>query len=299
MARGTTPTPCSPSTGTSTAPRCCGARWGPTPKTAWVIDYPVFERIYYDLVAGFNVFGNIVHQTSTRRYMDDLRVESENGFLQFLPLAERPLQRASWYRGPGVEAYMKLVNPFSEVDRETRVVFKDAANAKEELWAQVKTKLLAPQVLGSPLSPPPALQALADRRAPYVGLFPDLALVRVGDEVFSIARHKAHLNVAFMVLEDKFLVPAEDTLGIVRGTVGSYPNLFLVVPPGGLEAFTAKLAAVRPDDDSWADFLRAYGVRRDSKDFWAQADWFNAQATRESPIEGGLLDLSRYLVPRN
>ena len=33
---------------------------GEIPKTAWVMDYPIFERIYYDLVAGFNIFGNVV-----------------------------------------------------------------------------------------------------------------------------------------------------------------------------------------------------------------------------------------------
>jgi hypothetical protein len=32
---------------------------GDLPRTAWVIDYPQFERIYYALVAGFDVFGNV------------------------------------------------------------------------------------------------------------------------------------------------------------------------------------------------------------------------------------------------
>ncbi|MGH9886562.1 MAG: fatty acid cis/trans isomerase, partial [bacterium] len=43
---------------------------GALPKTAWVMDYPIFERIYYDLVAGFDIYGNVVHQVSTRLYMD-------------------------------------------------------------------------------------------------------------------------------------------------------------------------------------------------------------------------------------
>jgi len=50
---------------------------GELPKTAWVIDYPQFERIYYSLVAGYDVFGNISHQTNIRRYMDFLRGEGE------------------------------------------------------------------------------------------------------------------------------------------------------------------------------------------------------------------------------
>ncbi len=30
---------------------------GPEPQTAWLIDYPILERIHYLLVAGFDVFG--------------------------------------------------------------------------------------------------------------------------------------------------------------------------------------------------------------------------------------------------
>jgi len=43
------------------------------------------ECIHYLLVAGFDVYGNIGHQLSTRLYMDFLRMESEFGFLALLP----------------------------------------------------------------------------------------------------------------------------------------------------------------------------------------------------------------------
>jgi hypothetical protein len=72
---------------------------GEIPKTAWVMDFPIFERIYYDLVAGFDIFGNVAHQVATRLYMDHLRMQSENLFLGFLPADRREAIRASWYRG--------------------------------------------------------------------------------------------------------------------------------------------------------------------------------------------------------
>lgn len=269
---------------------------GATPKTGWVMDYPIFERIYYDLVAGFNVFGNVAHQLSTRRYMDNLRVEAEDGFLRFLPRSERPKLRAAWYRGPGVESYMMSTDPYFDQAHETRVRFRDPAQAKEELWAQVKAKVLAPEVLGAAREPGAALHALADVPAPYVAPFPDLTLVRSGDEVFSLVRNKAHLNVAYMFLEDAFRAPNEDTLGIVRGYVGSYPNLFLVVPPGKLGSFAEQVKSLRANDDSWSRFLDTYGVRRGAQGFWANADWFSAHELLEEPIEGGLLDLSRYVT---
>jgi len=57
------------------------------------------ERIFYDLVANFNVFGNVSHQMLSRLYMDYLRMESEALFLSFIPKEEREKQLKSWYRG--------------------------------------------------------------------------------------------------------------------------------------------------------------------------------------------------------
>ncbi len=268
---------------------------GAVPKTAWVMDYPIFERIYYDLVGGFDVFGNVVHQVSTRQYMDNLRIESEDGFLQFLPRSERPKLRGFWYRGLGLEQYMAIANPLFGNSRESRVVFKDPTHAKEEFWEQVKVKTLAPAVLGESRQPPVALRPLADVARPFAQVFPDLTLVRSGDEVYSIIRNRAHANVAFMFREETFRIPGDDTLGIIRGNIGSYPNLFLIVPPGRLPAFVEQLAALKPGNDSWAAFLDAFGVRRRSREFWTHADWFAARLLRDEPIDGGLLDLSRYL----
>jgi hypothetical protein len=51
---------------------------GRLPRTMWVMDYPLLERIYYALVAGFDVFGNLSHQLDVRLYMDELRIEGES-----------------------------------------------------------------------------------------------------------------------------------------------------------------------------------------------------------------------------
>ena len=72
---------------------------GNLPKTLWVIDYPLLERIYYALVAGFDVYGTAGHQLAIRLYMDRLRVEGESYFLDFLPAAKRREIMQSWYIG--------------------------------------------------------------------------------------------------------------------------------------------------------------------------------------------------------
>ena len=72
---------------------------GENPETTWVLDYPLLERIHYLLVASFNVYGNLVHQLSTRIYMDFLRMEGEDQFLAFLPVGKRKAIREAWYTG--------------------------------------------------------------------------------------------------------------------------------------------------------------------------------------------------------
>ena len=62
---------------------------GGAPKTGWVVGYSLLERIHYLLVAGFDVFGNVGHQLTTRMYMDFLRMEGEYNFLLLLPPARR------------------------------------------------------------------------------------------------------------------------------------------------------------------------------------------------------------------
>lgn len=55
---------------------------GKPPKTGWIVDFPLLERIHYLLVAGFNVFGNVGHQAESRIHMDYLRMEGESNFRQ-------------------------------------------------------------------------------------------------------------------------------------------------------------------------------------------------------------------------
>ncbi len=55
----------------------------------WVIDFPLLERLYYSLVAGFDVYGNTQHKILVRKYMDRLRIEGESNFLEYLPKDKR------------------------------------------------------------------------------------------------------------------------------------------------------------------------------------------------------------------
>jgi len=289
---------------------------GEIPKTAWVIDFPLFERIYYDLVANFDVFGNVGHQLSTRLYMDHLRMQSENLFLAFLPVDRREEIRASWYVGAERDRSYR-VNKIISMDHGTQIHF-ETSDVKKELIE----KMLArdPAVAGPPdllnrCGTPPcdspkatpveeraqrALQRITGMPGAWVSELPEMAflIVRSDDQPglnasYTLVHNRAHTNVAAMFDEDERLIPEQDTLTIVRGYLGSYPNLLFDVSADHIDSFTQTLKSV----ENAADFERLvdrWGVRRTSPRFWSTLDWIHQDARKRSPTEAGIFDFGRY-----
>jgi hypothetical protein len=286
---------------------------GATPKTAWVIDYPIFERIYYNLVAGYDVFGKLSHQISTRLYMDHLRMQSENTFLGLLPQDRREAIRASWYVGATREVDYRLANTLRSLGHGTQVKF-ETSDPKREVLEQLVARSAAvagpPDLLNRCAKPPcdrpgatpaeraaeRALQKLAAVRGAWVAFLPEVSLVRVRGEhdlVYALVRNAAHTNVAFMFGEDERRLPAEDTLTVVRGPLGSYPNFFLEVNVAGIDGFVDELRAVASETDL-ERFVERHGIRRTDPRFWETADFLRENLRRVSPSEAGLHDLNRY-----
>jgi hypothetical protein len=291
---------------------------GSIPKTMWVVDYPLLERIYYDLVAGFNVYGSVIHQLSTRLYMDYLRMESEDLFLSFLPSASREKLRDSWYEGAGAETKAFLENRLSNLDIGTQVVFA-TSDPKAEIIHQLLQRA-TPAVKGEPdtinrcntepcrragatadgLKADAELRKMAGITGPWVPFTPDLSLlrVRVGkdarrDLVYTLVHDRDHFNVAFLFGEDRRLNPAADRMTIVPGFLGSYPNFFFDVRLDDLDDFVAATQAIT-DEAGFAAVVAKWGVRRSSPAFWATSDWLQTKLARTEPIESGILDLNRY-----
>lgn len=287
---------------------------GATPKTAWILDYPIFERIYYNLVAGYNVFGNVAHQAATRLYMDHLRMQSENLFLTFLPADQREAIRASWYVGATNTLDYEHADRLHGLDHGTQIVYR-TADPKAELLAMIDARNAAvsgpPDLLNRCAKPPcdrpnatplerraeRALQPLAGVRGAWVAPLPEDSFLRVhaGDNgaVYSLVHNRAHTNVAFMFDEQARLIPADDTVTVARGYLGSYPNFAFDVDVDEIETFTAALSGVR----SAADFetvAARWGVRRSSPSMWTTLDWMHDDFRRRQPIEYGLFDMNRY-----
>lgn len=274
---------------------------GGMPKTAWVLGYPLLERIHYLLVAGFDVFGNVGHQLATRTYMDFLRMEAEFSFLVFLPEAARVKEREFWYRDTNERIAKEIAGQVTDLDVKTGIDYT-SGDPKWELFLKLRRHL------GSVLDERTELGTVAeDIRTPLkrlavlrgtpVSRMPEMAFLLVpdaspSDQAFTLIRNSAHSNIASPLNERDRRLPAEDTLSVVRGFVGTYPKALYRVPRAELESFVTAVESL-VGEDSYARLQERHGVRRTDARFWNTVDRLHQIYAEQEPIEAGLFDISR------
>ena len=291
---------------------------GNLPKSLWVIDYPLLERIYYALVAGFNIYGTAGHQLAIRLYMDELRLEGESNFLSFLPPDKRPEIMRSWYKGIDLEKVGYYVSSLPAkisfgTDDPKREFVEHVV--KQHLLPAVGIKFDAVNYLPAGATYPPlptkyetirdymqAFTAVSQPGMPFFRMFNDynanLAFMRIRledgtNQVGSIVINRWHDNVAFMIGEGGRLDPTKDSADFIPGLIGSYPNYFVDVREEDLPDFFDLLAHFNntPHD---LERLAKYGINRSDDRFWPTYDWFQQKFNEDEPIRGGLFDLNRY-----
>ena len=290
------------------------------PRTLWVIDYPQLERIYYALVAGFDVFGNVSHQVNVRRYMDYLRIEGELNFLEFMPQALRVSMLQSWYVGD--RAIENVDHDLVRSNRPTKVHFKTDDPKRELLERLVASHFLPATGIafdeinynrsGREVPMPTRFDTVDDIKNGFRALTkPGTAFIRHvhgyqanvlfvrvrdfkgADRSFTIVVNRWHDNVNSMFREADTLDPSKDTMDFIRGSIGSYPNFFLDVPADEPAEFFDLLA----NFDGSPDYVRKlwkYGVNRSDADFWEAYDFFQKRLDGDDPLHAGLYDLNRY-----
>ncbi len=285
---------------------------GDIPETAWVIDFPVFERIYYNLVAGYDVFGRVAHQLATRLYMDELRRESEDGFLTFMPADIRTRMQASWYRGFLAELQIYWRQRRISDDVPTGIAFRTSdpkaeflstlLNRGGGLWpVSDPINRCAPETCATdPMSE--QLRRLTSQHGAWVRYLPDMSVLLIdteggGTEAHTLIHDKAHSNVAFLFHEEARREPWNDTLTILPGVAGSYPNFFFQVSETALPDLIDDMKSIRAQQDFMA-FVGKYGVRRTSPRFWQLSDQIHDILIRQDPVQAGVLDVNRYKDPK-
>ncbi len=296
---------------------------GDLSKTVFVLDYPLFERLVYNLVVNFDVFGNIGHQLLTRVYMDMIRMEAEELFLRFLPPEERLQYRRTWYQGLLASAKMEYIFPPVGAGEPTGVRFTKGTQTKRQMVEKILFYRMNAQVRG-PLDDinwrkitPPASSGLtvqakglnkefrkissiaAGSSTPFARYFPDVAFVMVkGKEdtrVFTLIHNKEHENVSWITAESLRMAPKEDTLTLREGYWAYYPNMIFQVSEAELSAFTNLIAKVKNEKDYEA-LVDKWGVRRQNPNFWNYYDELQKIYLAVDPVNAGYIDLTRYAL---
>jgi hypothetical protein len=294
---------------------------GGKPKTTWVIDYPLLERIHYLLAAGFDVFGNVSHQLMTRMFMDFLRMEGESNFLAFLPPSDRRTLIDAWYKGLPEERKKLLYEELHDSTLQAGMRYK-TADAKAELLGAFEERLAvvrSKQHMIAELADKElvrALQTISRLNGAAASSWPEVTFIAVrdvgarladrprashgalapGESYFTVLRDTAHSNVAELFNEDDRRTPEGDGLTVVRGFVSAYPNVLLEVERSQLGAFGAQVQRIRSPREM-AVLRRTFGVERMDPDVWMLVDRMHEGYWSEVPIEAGLFDLSRLDPP--
>lgn len=277
---------------------------GTKPKTAWILDYALLERIHYLLVAGFDVYGNFGHQLITRMFMDFLRMEGESNFLALLPNTVRHEEFSSWYQdqSPQFSAFLQRnIKPFSQPTQELYLT----TDYKSELFDKIEAKLEPVlhdrfKIVNTGLSAEneALLQQIDSITGEGLKSVPQIIMVMIetesgNEQLFTLLHNNAHINISSLFSEEANRDYKNDSLTLVRGVIGSYPAAYLTLKEREIRNFVNDLKDIQ-DEQSYIKLLDNYAVRRSSNEFWGFSDRVHEFYQRTQPIEFGLLDYNRF-----
>ncbi|WP_028865390.1 fatty acid cis/trans isomerase [Psychromonas aquimarina] len=268
---------------------------GQTPKTAWIIDYPVLERIHYLLVAGYDVYGSIHHQLVTRLYMDLLRIESEIAFITLLPKEQRQSEIESWYL-ESTEDLEEFIDDTSFFFEQKNSVTYKTDQSKKELFDNLKERYKTAEqyrldITNGPLTglnklPNAAVQQLAQSSFIIVEDINDMP------QLFTLLRHNERSNISTLLFEKKTTRPHLDSAEVFKGLIVSYPEIIFKLNKHQQKDFVQQLQQVN-NAAGYNQLLDDYGVRRTNPDFWKVSDLLHQTHLQKNPTTYGLFDYNR------
>jgi len=277
---------------------------GEPPKTAWIISFSLFERIHYLLVAGFDVYGNVGHQLATRLYMDFLRMDGESNFLALLPIKDREIERDDWYRDEVDNIKDYLSDDKGHYVRETGIKYF-TKNTKFELYDKLSKHL--GDTISSRDSFSSNFESWRRRLLKANGLaishLPELAMLVLHNKsndnirVFTLVHDVAHKTISHLLSEEDSLVPSQDSLSLVPGVLGAYPNAIYYVDESEINNFAQSLANISSEVD-YHSFTDKYAVGPQDDNFWFVSDSLHDYFAKSQPMSWGILDYSRLYDKR-
>ncbi|MGG5574275.1 fatty acid cis/trans isomerase [Vibrio diazotrophicus] len=277
---------------------------GNKPKTAWVFDYALLERVHYLLVAGFDVYGNFGHQLVTRMFMDFLRLEGESNFVTLLPQKTRHEELSSWYEDQSAyftEFLLRNVKPFDEPSNIEYTTDDPKSELFDKLREHVQPVLSQRYDIvdtGFTADHEYALNSINYFKGEGILPIPQLMMLMIESksgesQLFTLIHNNAHSNISSLFDEENNRVPENDTLTLVRGVLGSYPAAYLSLRETEIPELVARLKTL-DGEESYVQLLDRFAVRRSSPDFWSFSDRVHQWYKQDQPIEFGLLDYNRF-----
>lgn len=301
-----------------------GAR-GDSSRSAFVLDYALFERLVYNLVVGFDVYGDLSHQLHTRIYMEMIRREGESNFLDFFPKEYRNQIKDYWYvsklegikkkildqninsNRPTLIHFPKNLNPHAAITRMYEIflqkrnphiikLFPDPINWKSFTTAN----MVAPEI--KPTIPEFGLRLLSSiqtkKMAPWVNYYPDSSLLIIKNgtsisKIYTIIRNKNLMAVGSILFEKYYRNEENDTLTILEGLNTSYPNYFFIMQENELSPFIRANLAVETEKD-WEKLKSKWGLSRAHENFWQESDLIQNYLLNTLGIEAGVVDYTHY-----
>ncbi len=285
---------------------------GQQPITIWLMDYPLLERSYYNLVVNFDVFGNLAHQAQTRLYFDLIRNGAEQNSLRLLPADSRQGILDRWYQGSGK---IKLWMSYQAIDTEqpSRLDLP-AQRPFSELLNRLLRRFSDLNATPDPINRPvcgfanqadaqlSGLSGIPAAEMPAIGYLPDASILRLTHDdgtrgIYTLIRNRRHSNVAFVLGESLRYQQEKDEISIVPGVATGYPNFIFQVPSEELPLFVKTLRdKTLKDRERFVQAVIArWGVLRSNASFWQQFHDINRFLVETDPVEAGILDLNRYV----
>jgi len=233
--------------------------------------------------------------------MDFLRMEAESNFISLLPKSQRKIEHEYWYRetSDDIKNYI-FSDDFYQLP-DTGINYQ-TSQVKEELLQLVAKRTNNSQVNQYNLSS--MQQSSTDKlmaslhRIPnkHISLLPQVSYVMVSDgdkkQVYSLITNSAHSNVAHLFSEANRRLPEEDSLAVLRGVVGTYPNAFFNIEQDQLTEFVESLSSIKTEED-YRQLKDRFAIRRTNPDFWTFADELHIWYKANQPNDAGLLDFNR------
>lgn len=282
---------------------------GQLPETLWVLDYGNYERLYYDLVVLFKVWSKATDQLGTWKTMSDVRAHGEDLFLMFFPEEMRSDLRLQFT--PGVARFTETVMDGAGIP--SGLANLDPTQPIADFVSRIQ------QYMGTTISPIDALNpnpmaaapsgtdleselfGLTVQRGQYSDMLPEITWVTIDNGSqkldYTLLANRIYWSNSRVIgsfLGGMERRPELDSISVVRGHIGAFPELFLEVPAA------QAAAAIEMGKTSKAARLQVrakYEVPRNSAKFWSFLDDEHTRQLAANPLESGVIDTSQYLWP--